>query len=37
VLKRTLADPQPGFQLAESGRAALIADLEAQGWACIWP
>ena len=35
--KWTLGDLQPGFRLAEKGGVTLIADLQAQGWACIRP
>jgi len=35
--KWTLADLQPGFQLAEKGGVTLIADLQAQGYAYIRP
>ena len=35
--KWTLADLQPGFQLAEKGGMTLIADLQAQGYAYIRP
>ena len=33
----TLADLQPGFQLAERGGVTLIADLQAQGYAYLRP
>ena len=35
--KWTLADLQPGFELAEKGGVTLIADLQAQGWAYVRP
>lgn len=35
--KWTLADLQPGFQLAEKGGTTLIADVQAQGYAYIRP
>ena len=35
--KWTLADLQPGFQLAERGGVTLIADLQAQGYAYLRP